>query len=136
MPERSPIPNPGPELNALVAEKVMGLKVKWLDPTGFNLPENYGPCLPEDLHGPGVAEGEPKYVLPYSTSIAAAWGVVEKFTLGGIAVHCCRREEWGDARWECVIAIPAQGRDVVASADTAPHAICLAALKACEGRTP
>lgn len=105
---------PGPALDALVAEKVMNYRG--------------GEDLSWDLsEQPFRQTVQP---LPYSTDIAAAWEVVETFLQFGIAVHCCRREEWGDHRWKCIIAVPEKQRDVTAFADTAPHAICLVALKA------
>lgn len=148
MPETRPRPSPGPELDALVA--VLIFKWTWavfpegrylLPPTHkyFNaVPRaNLGDERFEQYWADQFAQGYAPMVPPFSISIAAAWEVVEKFTPVGIAVHCCRRAEWGDARWRCIIAVSSRmaafpWSEVVASADTAPHAICLAALKACE----
>jgi hypothetical protein len=122
---------PGRELDALVAEKVMGwIWVKrtdlnrtpehpgftpwtryltnlplaeWQVPTDESLPIDYPFSLPE-----------------YSTDIAAAWEAVEK--LLNLFQGVYRR----DATW---IACFDNGNRQYAYADTAPHAICLAALK-------
>ena len=161
----------GRELDALVAEKVMGLNVlgeahcahpegDWYicggraDYTG-----DYGTIRPVYLHeckcdsakeanadliqhDPELADavkvkeikdtvlGHIAYacleVVPcYSTSIAAAWEVVEhKFP--GAHVELERDEAWGN-KWSCTI-----GR-IEITAKTAPLAICYAALKVVMG---
>lgn len=94
--------NPGRELDALVAEKVLGWKRFPLDP-----PE----CL------------------EYSTDISAAWKVFEQFKLSQLVraqlqrafdEHVCHFWEYsnGDVRIH-------EGRS-----NSMPHAICLAALRA------
>jgi hypothetical protein len=99
---------PGPELDDLVAEKVMGRP-----------PQEYAD-----------ARGRPGWVPPFSTSIAAAWEVVEKVQqLGWMlnGVRCLDRLEHGD--WVCIFERRGQP-DAYKHSPTAPHAICLAALKA------
>lgn len=102
---------PGRELDALVAEKVMG----------------------EDLSPLGTLHGrEIPYVPPhYSTDIAAAWQVMEHITAQ-------KRDDFGwfdlrfvNDRWKATFITGAyyEARDHI-EAPTAPHAICLAALKA------
>lgn len=68
----------------------------------------------------------------YSTDIAAAWGVLEKFHYPKIEF------EHFIAKWICSISEPCtlsmtSGKidriEHCATAETAPHAICLAALK-------
>jgi hypothetical protein len=97
---------PGPKLDALVAEKVMGLVI------------------------PSRPGWGPK---PYSTDIAAAWEVVEKFG------HFHIQTVFGDGsvdsfgemiRVRLTTEATLQGRTMESIAETAPHAICLAALKA------
>jgi hypothetical protein len=66
--------------------------------------------------------GEP--VPDYSTDIAAAWLVVEALLARGIYV-CV---EYASGRWNCWAGT------VNVHAETAPLAICLAALKATEVR--
>lgn len=95
--------NPGRELDALIAEKVMGL------------------ASGRHLLGPDK---------PYSTSIEAAWEVTEKMlerNTGTMRVQAVSNsfgvtfEHWGD------------DENVVKGfhrSSTLPHAICLAAIKA------
>ncbi len=137
---------PGRELDALVAEKVMGCVVnrersqpecgceevkgiKWIHrmyPHGFDYshPDPYrtnyccqDPCL-----------------LAYSTDIAAAWEVVEK--VWPRESHFYVYKGMGsDNRWECNFMVT-QAPDKLGDerrfsyGETAAHAICLAALKA------
>ena len=67
---------------------------------------------------------------PYSTDIAAAWEVVEKLRATG--EFCCI-----DVRHpihepiECAFyKVASDHKPLIGVGDTAPHAICLAALKA------
>lgn len=103
----------GRELDALVAEKVMGIAVN-----------RFGEVIQ-----PGMGVGMPRR---YSTDIASAWGVVEKMQADGWffkvedgALHTC---------WYADFIISEPGRPPKGprrtQADTAPLAICLAALKA------
>jgi len=109
----------GRELDVLIAEHVMGLE-PWLGkPGAFHAPI----VLPHDT---------PKPCLPpaYSTDIAAAFSVLMAFpkTHKGI-FHTQRRSNgWTlgqPLEWQCTI-----GATNKVSADTAPLAICRAALKA------
>lgn len=112
MKETAQLP-PGRELDALIAEKVMQ----------------------NPLGRPSFEEGQ-KYFLDlqhYSTDIAAAWEVVERLGLA-IGINEVRPEE---GKWICLKDM-GEGEGWLfgifegAYADTAPHAICLAALKAVE----
>lgn len=90
----------------------------------------------------------------YSTDIAAAWQVVEKLKelsrdilpadkeidsdlrhalhSDGIRIQFCRvNKKWKVCWWESGI-YEADSESIVCEADTAPHAICLAALKVME----
>ena len=109
----------GREMDALVAEKVMGWRMMrghWVPPEAA--PEtNILAC--------------PTSTYRYSTDIAAAWEVVEKVNL---------LEPYGDTLWKDqrgwvfgVHDVDGAGyayEDVTVIADTAPLAICRAALKA------
>jgi len=122
--------NPGPELDALVAEKVMGWSVSedgtvWRDES-----LKYPDRLP-------LLEWHP------STQIGDAWQVVEKVkeTTGGALMIISRAKDalvaWApfDAQWEETSRNPMTMRVLLSSyveAPTVPHAICLAALKAVE----
>ena len=91
----------GHELDALVAEKVMG----W---------------------APGE-RGTPAF----STSIAAAWEVVEKMRADKLSVTLTGYWEGSTGKWWVNVLDNVETVATVRT-DTAPHAICLAALKAVE----
>ncbi len=109
---------PGRELDLLIAKKVMGCYVR----------RNFKGCF--DLVIPGgvncidfIEEEGAWFSVPhYSTNIAAAWEVVEK--LGNDFFELSRGGSGLSDGWS---ALTAEGD---AWAETAPHAICLAALKA------
>lgn len=129
--------NPGRELDALIAEKVMGWE--WyskekLNELGYNTNKNL--LLPSNI---GQADGNgwcaiESHISPYSTDISAAWEVVEKFSRkngrsgGGPIINISH-----DGNWHCDFGggDGTLGSGAVAQSETAPHAICLAALKAC-----
>lgn len=106
--------SPGRELDALVAEKVMGIsdfKHAQLDANNM-CPRCYRPSGANDFLPVQCVPA------PYSEDIAAAWTVMER-----MPPRTYLRKD--DDRWLCKIA------DIAgASAETASLAICLAALKA------
>lgn len=122
----------GRELDALVAEKVLKFEIEWR-------------CCEDEHHEMGYrprkvvysTDGLPLYgeILPgYSTDIAAAWQLMESRQMVGQTIgylaetpseHFTDITEDGWARkWMCT----SRGEPIYAA--TAPHAICLAALKA------
>lgn len=110
---------PDREKDALVAEKVMGCNVK----QGFNpitaepdITYKFCGCESRDHHCDGGG------VLEYTTSIAAAWEVVERWPDG----YFIEKDGDGYAIWE----MEAYRNDLKCKAKSAPLAICLAALKA------
>ena len=121
----------GRELDALVAEKVMGKKVRRLSGNLYcwEYDGDY-----ENLHG--LAQPIPTY----STDISAAWEVVNKLCnwdvddnmliLKGqgpdLENHGDEEAEW----WEAEINGDFWGSPANAEAETAPLVICLVALKA------
>lgn len=123
----------GRELDALVAEKVMG----W---TFQTFPE--GAC-PEVRHwhrtSPIPEERSPEWAAsfigacpPFSTDIAAAWTVVEKLrSLGfGVVIDNLPSTSGRDVGWTvAVVGISTQDA-FAGTAHTAPLAICRAALSA------
>lgn len=119
---------PGPELDALIAEKVMGLKLHIhryyglsgkLEPSGPYLePQDWGGSVPT----------RPK---PYSTDIAAAWRVVERLRELGWIVDLFDEGRGWSVSFERDRTISSANNQ--ADALTAPHAICLAAMKAFGG---
>lgn len=108
------LPEPGRDLDALVAEKVMGwFKDRYSEywfPPGTNITNGAVVDLPH-----------------YSTSIEAAWEVVEKLKEGVLYFELVRTPDgwisqfYSEAKYD-----PAPIED----APTAPHAIAVAALKA------
>ena len=108
----------GPELAAAVAEKVMGWTAE---------------ALQSDMPG-GVtvhALSIPSTWRP-DRDIAAAWEVVEKMAADGWTWNL-----GGGVRKRFMLTLHDIGKDVVqysGEADTAPRAICLAALKAVEAQ--
>lgn len=128
--------SPGPELDLLIAEKVMG----WTWVTEDAEEPQYLPWLISPKVGTafrgvwypktGVASGLPAY----STEISAAWQVVEKLDALGFYVtvdrlgHDPRFWRAETHTWDA----DEGGRvgDNWHDAETAPHAICLAALAA------
>tara|TARA_Y100000310_G_scaffold189061_1_gene189026 strand:- start:7047 stop:7487 length:441 start_codon:yes stop_codon:yes gene_type:complete len=131
----------GRELDALVAEKVMGWNV-WRSKYGYFNVEH--PDMPSQVSGHGTERYSPqtgkKLPAPkwwddwavdipmWSTDISAAWEVVEKldclqFNLG--------RENCAGIRFDAAFYDDLDMKDKVhAMADTVPLAICRAALKA------
>lgn len=115
--------NPGRELDALVAEKVMELKnIRKLNTEAIKDFVYDRPNLITGLH---VIED---LVPEYSTDIAAAWEVVER--LAEYHGNKCDLDygEFLEGLWTVRFGF---GNDSC-SAETAPHAICLAALKVVE----
>lgn len=143
---------PGRELDALVAEKVMGV----VPPVDFRV------CpICDEVIGRGAENpppyfrlwcgrcGEWKYspVSEYSTDISAAWEILERiitdwstggsfrgFGYGFKLEHCT---EFSEEKWICTLpettcAPPFEemNEDLYVVGESAPHAICLASLKA------
>lgn len=110
-------------MDALIAEKIMG----------YTLSELSLPAYPKyKLFGieSGEFSGYVKEVPHYSTDIAAAWKVVEK--MGNYLFACGRTD---DGIWEAYFFPVNSGIGKLSEAhgDTAPSAICRAALKAMGG---
>ncbi len=120
---------PGRELDVLVAKKVMGLAV-W--PQHCCGAQGYGQGA--DDHCDGCDFETDKRIwqgAKYSTDIAAAWEVVEKDDGWGFD---WRLKRWAASSkpWACTAERIVDGKRFYVEAVTAPHAICLAALKALE----
>jgi hypothetical protein len=98
----------GRELDALVAEKVMG-ELDKINEREFHLMIPSGATLPH-----------------YSTRIEDAWQVVEKLATDDVYI-CIDR--YDNKTWQCIIDLDGMS-EIVGSVTTAPLAICLAALKA------
>ena len=123
----------GRELDALVAEKVMGLpdvgrysredmrSLEWTHYGKNGDVHDFYYLLDED--------NNPRWSVPrYSTSIAAAWEVVEKLT-GDDGDFSFKLHNY-DCDWEATYLNGPRSIQIKSIAATAPLAICLAALKA------
>lgn len=114
----------GRELDALIAEKVMGWKLDYEFADSIGAPTV--PALRDQYDEWGM--------LPeFSTDISAAWQVVKRLADSGFNVTISRVLDWRD-KYECYL-VKENWRDderICKGADTAPLAICLAALKAVE----
>jgi len=121
---------PGPELDALVEKRIFGRK--WVlhqyvkvngtvhaTPTWLLL----GQCPSDPPWGTVPAQVPP----PRSTDIGAAWEVVEAFAANGWRPWVRRAD---NGTWLCRMTRKLHYWN--AQADTAPHAICLAALETSE----
>lgn len=100
---------PGRELDALVAENVFGIESTTISPTGIDVL---------------VKKGTVRPIPHYSTNIAAAWEVVERFSYFTITQSKLDKELY-HAEFKGRL-----GEFFIAEGESAPHAICLAALKA------
>ena len=114
----------GRELDALVAEKVMGWKECTVEAgiTGQAALGSIGAWYWIDEGGRKMIEG---YVKPYSKNIAAAWEVVEKLLESGESVAVRQGQIPSGMIRQCCIGF----REGV-EAETVPLAICRAALVA------
>ena len=128
---------PGRELDALVAEKVMGWKncnpVATWDRWEYGDPgDDWTDVENEWCRGYGVSPYNKYFMIPfprYSVNIADAWAVVEKMQASGFHYLLFCSHESGLSAATFYLG-PADGSDDVKSSMYAPHAICLAALKA------
>jgi ABA sandwich protein len=119
-----PLP-PGRELDALVAEKVMG----WIDVKKQSIANAFGQHVMDDHVGlPAVGAPQPVLVPRYSTMIQEAWKVADKLRgdVQFVAVISGKGPQ-GVQPWIC--KVNREGSFLEERADTAAHAICLAALK-------
>ncbi len=116
---------PGRGLDKLIAEKVMGwteIKTEVIPETGW------------DLYGVN-SKGEGDFLIPdYSTDISAAWEVVEKLISIGYMVDIQTHTRFHQVQLEKLVGETDsggiwQGGESI-EGQSAPHAICLAALKA------
>jgi hypothetical protein len=123
----------GRELDALVAEKVMGAGKKCADNKGTNGCAYWGLCWEcEENRREGYFGWHPHDLVPwhYSTDIDAAWQVVEKMEQHPDEIlFSCSRKGWRELEWEVRFRkCRGNQHDYIASAPTAPLAICRAAL--------
>lgn len=125
----------GDELDRMVAEYVMGARI-------VSDPANYRGWYEE--YDPSLQPGNIKWrdVQHYSTNIAAAWSVAEKLRAMGFTINV-----WGEAKtrawpvhfepWSASFDPDRSGfNSATVEASSAPEAICRAALRALEQRSP
>ena len=118
--EKNKMMEAGRELDAIVAEKVMGLKVVRNKKGGWSI----GPASWDDFAGEMIMSNP----LPnYSGDIAVAWDVVEHLTKEKMFFHIQKRSF---KYFEYYVFF---GNAPSRTADTAPLAICLAALSYISG---
>ena len=129
----------GPELDALIAEKVMGLApcTHWLEGSGSFSIIHEDEC-DAPVHGQCHDAQSDRWTHKYSADIKAAWEVVQKLYEKGLIVcitldrdeqrygpvECCIEDDKRKKRDDTTVAL--------AHALTAPLAICRAALKVVE----
>lgn len=119
-------PKPGRELDSLIAEKVFGRSVVTYR-NGDIWRVMLNTILNDGWKYIDIGTGILKNIPPYSTNIAAAWEVVEKLRSERMMVSIVSDEDggWNVEMWDYNNR---QSKEVFS--ETAPHAICLAALKA------
>lgn len=110
---------PGRELDVLIAEKVMNLSKE----------EMWGIM---DYYSDGSPALAPNFP-PYSSDIAAAWEVVEKLKYFDIQAPGapCNGDEYENtsSNWRIELKVLDCAYSIYSEGETAPHAICLAALR-------
>jgi hypothetical protein len=118
-------PTAGRELDALIAGKIMG----WLDVKKQSIANAFGQHVMDDYVGlPAAGAPQPVLVPRYSTMIQEAWKVADKLRgeVQFVAVISGTGPQ-GAQPWIC--KINREGSFMEERADSAPLAICLAALK-------
>lgn len=110
------------EIDALVAVKGMGWRLEKGDALFRPMYEGDAPVVRkvDKWYPPGHESSYMATPPPYSTDIAAAWKVMDR--LGDDYAVQRRKDRW--------IVFTGYHDYIAAEADTAPMAICLAALKA------
>ena len=126
--------NAGRELDALVAEKVMEQSVTW-----FGLGEDKSLMFSDtiDRNEERRRRGEMLWGYPgggdvpeYSTNMTAAWEVVDRMRADAWFVDLEDSSSLTYGPWWCQFARSRYTAKGESTGQTAPHAICLAALKA------
>ena len=113
----------GRELDALVAEKVMGWVDLWKDEKHFKM-------YPPNKQNVGIRYAGRTEVWNYSTDISAAWKVVEEFNF------YIDNAGYGEKKYRVILGELNNNNDIYrpeAFGETAPEAICKAALLVKEG---
>ncbi len=124
---------PGPELDALVAERVMGWSQIHLGSRSSHRGE-FGTRMHGETGYYGIRPGDQDTLITrvksYSTDMAAAWGAVDCMREKHQATFRLFTNRYDEvARCRFLFDSLDLNMDLV-EGQTAPHAICLAALKA------
>lgn len=125
----------GRELDILIAEKVMGWTREPINPLSIE-PDRRGWLNVNGYYfsHPDATTYENEKLPKYSTNIAAAWEVVEKIKMEKCMININEDATFSSVQIERFHPLPTGGTwsCIVESSDgeSAPHAICLAALKA------
>ena len=108
----------GREMDALVAEKIFN----WIHSGRFFLPPSDPPATKDNWAAIYAEKGRPNWLPYYSTSISAAWEVVEKMERFQIT-------QYPKGKYYAGAGDPdEEGWEFDAEAPTAPLAICRVAL--------
>lgn len=120
----------GPQLNALIAEKVMGIKLGRCENTELEVVDG-GMVCPKCLFGSTRSDDEEHNVVVsnYSIDISAAWQVVEFLRKAGFDFDCFSSSTRLQPGWTDVV-LTSQVDEFSARAETFPLALCRAALLA------
>jgi hypothetical protein len=119
----------GRELDALVAERVLGWKL--IDRIEMGWGE--GPDVWDCTNGKDADEcySPTRQHFAPSTDISAAWAVVERMRENGFGPTLWSDSQFSMPHWYAHFDPPiGKTKGIEKQADTAPHAICLAALAA------
>jgi hypothetical protein len=118
----------GRELDALVAERVLGWKL--IDRIEMGWGE--GPDVWDCTNGKDADEcySPTRQHFAPSTDISAAWAVVERMAEDAHYLDVTFEPEDESRTWNCKLRLAGSKGEVEAYADTAPLAICKAALAA------
>lgn len=114
-------------MDALVAEKVMGRKV-WYDEDAHGDLHIWWEYFVDESDG-GVA-GVQRLLAPYTTDWAAAGQVVEKMRADGWNVSIVFKDTFPRLFWRVDFEKPREMQEGSERVDSAPLAICNAALRA------
>jgi hypothetical protein len=117
----------GPEMDALVAERVLGCSVEWRAHLGVVPLGKWPRCAcPGSPHRDVYEEGLTGHVATFSDDINSAWRVVAHLAAGPWRVTIGRNAETWTVEFDTAHYAP--GAPPCATAGTAPLAICRAAL--------
>lgn len=142
------------EINQLIHSRVMN--IAWDEALcrvcGWKIDPEGRMCRPDNCSMRPLPSPRADAMPDYAGEIGLAWRVIEKLTvpiinpkpgelwLDGLGFRCCESDEDGmHGRWRCILTCEdanGERRESFVTADTAPMAICLAALNARGAEVP